>query len=241
MCNWFKKDPKPIGNKFNLSGYNLIFSEYFNNYGIIDWSKWTNTYPGGQDQKELTKWVKENVTSGYDGLKLITTKGNGVNLCGQICSYPFLNVKYGYISVVAKVPPKGYFYFPAIWMYNLQTGWLPELDIVELAGGASDQLWFTHHWNNNGNPASEGTQLKWYKTDFSQNFHEYSIEWTVDRITWYVDKMPYYTTTNNIPQDELFLICGIQSGGVEGDFKHLFTDSESGGQMIIKSVEIWQK
>jgi len=236
MC-FFKKNPKPIGEQFNYSGYHKVFSENFTT--PIDWNKWTWEYPGGQDQKEKTKWVQECTVQDSNGLHLIAKKGDGVNLCGQLCSFKFLETLYGYITFTAKMPPNGLLYFPALWGYN-KMGWQPEIDIVELAGGQSNELWFTYHWDNNGSDVAVGTHLKWEKTNFDQGFHEYAVEWTPSYITWYVDKMPYYKISENIPTVPIFWIMGIQAG-YGPPFTHLFTDSESGKSVDIKLFEIWQK
>ncbi len=236
MCI-FKRNPKPIGPSVNLNGYNQVFVEDFLN--PIDWNKWTWLYPGGQDQKVNVKWVKESIEQHDDGVHLIAKKGDGVDLCGQLCSFQFLETLYGYISFTAKMPPKGLLYFPALWGYN-KLGWQPEIDIVELAGGQSNQLWFTHHWDNNGNDNSEGINLTWQKTNFDEGFHEFSVLWDTDRLTWYVDKLPFYTTTNHIPNVPIFWVMNIQAG-YGPPFTHLYTDSESGQRMIVKKMEIWQK
>jgi beta-glucanase (GH16 family) len=150
-----------------------------------------------------------------------------------------LNVLYGYISVTAKMPPKGFLYFPAIWMYN-RLGWQPEIDIVELMGSESNEAWFTHHWvGEDGNDKSEGISKK-FRVDLSKDFHEYSVEWTKDKLTWFIDRIPYYSTTNQIPQVELFLICNIQSDG-NPPFTHLYTEDEVPQEMTIKKIEIYQK
>jgi len=224
-----------------LSGYLPTFSENFKSG--IDWGKWTWVYPGDQDQKEKTVWDMECVQPRSDGLALIATRGNKVNVCGQICSHRFLNILYGYISVTTKMPPKGFLYFPAIWMFN-KNGWQPEIDIVELMGFDSKAATFTHHWlGADGNDKSEGKGVN-LPIDLSQGFHNYSVEWTPDRLTWYLDGKKQYETTSNIPQVPLFLVCGIQAGPAgkgQPAFTHLYTASEVPAEMVVKKIEIFQK
>jgi len=136
MC-LFKRNPKPIGPAIDLSGYKRIFLEDFKS--PIDWDLWTHEYPGGQDKKELTRWTSDCVEQWSDGVHLIAKNGNGENLCGQLCTWKFLETKYGYISFTAKMPPKGLLYFPALWGYN-KRGWQPEWDLCELAGSQSNEL-----------------------------------------------------------------------------------------------------
>lgn len=239
MC-FFKRNPKPIGPAFNPKGYKPVFIENFLN--PINWNIWDAAYPGGQNQKEKTIWTKNSVEQWSDGVHLIAKKGDGVNLCGQLCSHKFLETLYGYISFTAKMPPKGLLYFPALWGYN-KNGWQPEIDVVELAGGESNELWFTHHYvlpPDVLTDHSKGINRKWEKIDFSKGFHEFSVEWTPDKLTWYVDGFPYFEATENIPSLPIFWVMGIQAG-YGPPFTHLFTEQESGQRMIVRRFEVWQK
>jgi len=86
-------------------------------------------------------------------------------------------------------------------------------------------------------------EYNWFfkgKEDFSLDFHDYAIDWKPDRITWYIDGFPVWTATAKIPNEKVFLVCGIQAGGKEGPFSHLFTPDESGAEGIIKFIEGWQ-
>lgn len=233
--SWFCKPPvvfNPLKN-----GYKLI-KQYDFRVSLINWNQWTWLYPGGQDHKDVTYWVKECVVDSPNGLRLIAKQGQGVNNCGQICSND--DILYGYFSITAKIPPKGILYFPAIWMYN-RLGWQPEIDIMEAASETSKQICFTHHWvGNNGQDVAEGF-TKSFAYDLSLAFHEYSVEWTPTKLTWFVDGIQCFTTTNNIPQIAQFLICCVQSGGIEGGCKHLYTANEVPAEMIVRKIEIYQK
>jgi beta-glucanase (GH16 family) len=242
MCiPWCKKDPRPIASKLDLTGYDLIHRDEFDKTPI-DWTKWTHTLPGGQDQKNITKWVPENVIQDSEGVHLIATSGGPVNLCGQLTTYPFLETLYGYTYFVAKMPPNGLLYWPALWGYNLK-GWQPEIDIVELVGEKSNELWFTHHYLLPPDLVTDhavGTRLLFPKTNFDQGFHEYGILWEPNRLTWYVDKMPYFTTTENIPNVPLFWLMSIGVGGY-APYTYLIKPEEEGKGMTIKNWGIWQK
>lgn len=264
MCFWKPKPippPAPVPYNPLEHGYKLTFAEDF--VQPIDWDKWTPNYPGEQDQKGLTKFVKECVYQDLQGLHLVARMGDKINLCGQICSWKFLEILYGYIRIRAKIPPKGFLYFFALWLYN-RKGWFPELDIIEANGGDSTTVSFTHIWGNDGTYDPEKfyypddknlnhliycdieglcKEYNWFfkgKEDFSLDFHDYAVDWRPDKITWYIDGFPVWTATANIPNEPIFLVCGIQAGGVEGPFNHLFTPEESGAEGIIKLIEVWQ-
>jgi hypothetical protein len=240
MC--FKKNPKPIGGILDLAGYELKFLENFGGNAPVDWSRWTHAYPGGQDRKELTRWSRSACVPSLEGLRLMAYRGQGENICGQLCSWQFMETLYGYIEWSAKMPPKGFLYFPALWGYN-KRGHQPEPDCVELAGAESNELWFTYHYVIPPDLLTDhavGTHLLFPKTDFSKGFHTYGLLWEMDRLTWYVDRKPYFTTTEYIPSVPVFWVMGIQAGGKEGMFKHLFSPEESGQFMTLANIKIYQ-
>jgi len=207
-------------------------------WGELDWREpWS--FPDNT-RKGNTIWKKECVEQKFDGLHLIAYRKGNNNECGMISSHRCMELQYGFIEVSCKMPPNGFLYFPAIWMYN-KLGWQPEIDIVELMGPDSKSAAMTHHWvGPDGNDVSEG-YTKHFDFDLSLDFHKYAVEWTKTKLTWYIDRIAYYSTENNIPDVPLFLICNIQSGGIEGAFNHLFAKHEVPTSMIVNEIKIWTK
>jgi len=232
-----KKDPKPIGDNIEilLKNYHIVFQDILT---PIDWNKWDWREPWSGDQptqKENTMWVKENTIQEDRGVCLQATREGDLNYCGMISSHKFLEWKYGYVEVSAKIPPEGFKYWFAIWMYD-KNGWLPEVDILEMMKETSQSLSFTHHWLKNGVHESDGNTFKW-KQDFSNDFHRYGLLWESDKLVWYVDGLPYYECTSNIPDVPLFLICNIQSQ----EFKRLFLPNEIPMCGLVDRITLWQK
>jgi beta-glucanase (GH16 family) len=242
MC-FFKPKPKPPAPILfdpATSGYALAFREDWKNG--IDWNKWDHTLAYGQDQKGVTKWTRECVVLKEDGVHLIAKRGVGINLCGQITTWKFLDIIPGdYVSFVAKVPPGGFLYFAALWAHN-KFGWQPEWDFLEMTGKTSKFASFTHHAIAPDGVTNIPEGITWESpVDLSLDFHTYSGLWLPDRLIWHVDGVQRYVTTNNTPTIPMYLLCGIQSGGPEGGYEHLFTPEESGAEMIIGPIEIWKK
>jgi beta-glucanase (GH16 family) len=235
-------------NRLPISGYKLVYKENFSK--PIDWNKWDWREPWSgiaDTYKNMVFWRKSCVVQKSDGIHLIAdTEVLGTakyDKCGLISSHKHLNILYGYISVVAKVPAGGFLYFPAIWLYD-KNGWLPEIDIIELIGFDSTSIRFTHHWlREDSQHKSEGCTLN-SRVDYSKEFHNYAVEWTPNRLAWFIDGIEYYSTTNYIPNVPLFLICNIQAGAdYEGwaAFTHVFTKDEVPAEMIIKEIKVYQK
>ncbi len=70
-----------------------------------------------------------------------------------------------------------------------------EIDI-EFLGKDTTKVQFNYYTNGVGNHE----YVYNLGFDASQGFHQYGFYWDRGSITWYVDKKPVYTATNNIPQ-----------------------------------------
>ena len=108
-------------------------------------------------------------------------------------------VKFGRIEIRAKLP-KGKGIWPAIWMLpqnSVYGGWPKsgEIDIMELVGHEPNKVYGTVHFGPG--PASiqfsRGYTLA--ATDFSNDFHVFSIVWDSNFIQWLVDGHLYASFT----------------------------------------------
>ena len=247
FIEWFlrlfrKPQPTPQPVLFDpiKQGYTLKYYWDFVN-SIFHWGEWDWREPWSlpnDTTKGITKWDKSCVTQHGEGLHLFVFLYGGWNECGMICGHPSFRVQpNSCVSVTAKVAPKGFLYFCAPgWLYGNHE---QEIDIAEFMGKESDEVCFTHHWKDTTHQA-EGITWK-SPVDLSLDFHTYMVEWTPTRLTWFIDGIQRYTTTNNIPTEEMYFISNIQSGGVEGAFNHLFTKDEVPMSMIIREVRVWQR
>jgi beta-glucanase (GH16 family) len=132
---------------------------------------------------------------------------------------------YGRIEVKAKLP-QGKGTWPAIWMLSTDWkygGWPEsgEIDIMEHVGydpGVIHGTIHTEAYNHMKQTQKEG---KITITDCQDNFHLYTIEWTKDKIDFFVDDQLYHTVTRDPedaykewPFDQRFhLIMNIAVGG----------------------------
>ncbi len=109
------------------------------------------------------------------------------------------DVRYGRIEARMKLP-KGQGLWPAFWMLPTNSpygGWASsgEIDIMESVNQMNrihGTLHFGSPWPNN---TSAGGTLQ-DGTDFSQDFHIYSVDWNPDSFSWSVDGQVYRTVTS---------------------------------------------
>jgi beta-glucanase (GH16 family) len=124
---------------------------------------------------------------------------------------------YGWIEVRAKLPSTQGIW-PAHWMLGEsfpQIGWprCGEIDIMESLGHDPDTVYFSRHW---GDPyVHRGTSFS--GPDFSQDFHTFSIRWTTDEMSWYVDGALRYSTSitdaGEVFRRPFYLILNTAVGG----------------------------
>ena len=132
--------------------------------------------------------------------------------------------QYGYIEVRAKLP-RGVGTWPAIWMLPEESrygGWPKsgEIDIMEHVGYDPGRVHGTVHTEAFNHTV--GTQQAGQKSvpDFSDAFHTYAIEWTEEKIDFFIDGAKYFAFENSgkgpqdWPFDQAFhLILNIAVGG----------------------------
>lgn len=102
--------------------------------------------------------------------------------------------QYGVYEIRMKAPP-GRGTWPAFWLNPQDQTWPPEIDVVEIVnngdGGTRRSFHFLHGvgTKNAAVRTSKLDKLKSYVpgTDFAEQFHVFSVEWTPDSVRHYVD------------------------------------------------------
>jgi len=158
---------------------------------------------------------------------------------------------YGRIEVRAKLP-KGKGTWPAIWM--LSTDWIyggwpasGEIDIMEHVGYDPGVIHGTIHTEKYNHIKQTQKEGKITIADVMDQFHVYAIDWTKDKIDFFVDDSLYHSVTrdpqddfNGWPFDQKFhLIMNIAVGGNWGG-KEGIDDSIWPQRMEIDYVRIYQ-
>lgn len=193
-----------------LQGYNLVWHDEFDKGTELNPEDWTHeVWPKGQVNNELQAYVNgehngKRVTQIKDGKLLITAFKDGNDVySGRVYANVNTGWQYGYFEAKIKLP-KGKGTWPAFWMMpannNYSTNPWPncgEIDIMEEVGVVPNEVSSTIHckrYNNGGTPKEHrainiGTA--------ESEFHIYSMEWTADHMTFYVDRKELFTYDND--------------------------------------------
>jgi len=218
---------------------NLIWSDEFNYTGQPDTTKWNydlgdgcpNVCGWGNDELEFYTKDKKNVRVVNGSLIIEAHKdslGGKSYTSTRIVSKYKGDWLYGRIEVRAKLP-RGKGTWPAIWMLSTDWkygGWPAsgEIDIMEHVGydpGVIHGTIHTESYNHHKKTQKEG---KITISDAQDKFHIYAIDWTENRIDFYVDDQRYHSvlkeandTFKEWPFDQRFhLIMNIAVGGFWG-------------------------
>ncbi len=238
-----------------------IWADEFDYNGFPDSTKWgydvgdgcPNLCGWGNNEKQYyTSERKENVRVENGKLIIQAHKEDfetRVYTSTKLISKNKGDWKYGRIEISAKLP-SGVGTWPAIWM--LPTDWeyggwpkSGEIDIMEHVGYNPDSVFGTVHtyaFNH-----MEGTQKGGALPilDAEKEFHLYAIEWTEDKIDFFIDDQMYFTfenerkTFSEYPFDKRFyLILNLAVGGNWGGREGI-DDSIFPQQMEIDYVRVY--
>ena len=205
--------------------YELVWSDEFNgNY--LDTNTWNyeiGTGSWGWGNNEQQYYTDRNIKVSNGTMKITAKRedyGGMKYTSSRITTKNKKNFKYGKIEARIKMPKfKGV--WPAFWMLGANqdsVGWpkCGEIDIVE-AINDENLVYGTLHWfhdpgNNNADSGSSVAVAN--RTEY----HVYGVEWTADKLRWYVDGKVYRTmdVSNDSFSEvrkEYFVIFNMAIGG----------------------------
>jgi beta-glucanase (GH16 family) len=120
---------------------------------------------------------------------------------------------YGFFEIRAKIPA-GQGLWPAFWMLPSSHDSLPEIDIMEVLGHAPTLLELhLHRRDKNGEKRSAAKTVA--TKDLSNGWHVYGVDWSPDRIVWYLDGQEVwrFSERETIPNEPMYLLINLAVGG----------------------------
>ncbi len=178
-------------------GYQLVWHDEFDEGTELNAADWTHEVQKDHwVNNELQNYVNHTTPKGRyvteisgGHLQIHCFKEDGKIYSGRVYAKVKEGWKYGYIEASIKLP-KGKGTWPAFWMMPVNFKSWPadgEIDIMEEVGYHPDYVSSSLHAN--AHVHSNGTQVthEMYCKGAEGEFHTYSIEWTAQNITTYVD------------------------------------------------------
>ncbi|MFT3902761.1 MAG: glycoside hydrolase family 16 protein [Niabella sp.] len=211
--NWPKPEgEQSVGNETYRVGdalssvdlFKLVWADEFNTNGMINADNWT--YEKGFVRNEEIQYYTENRAENckvQDGFLVITGRkesaavatptafSDGTYTSASIITNKKQSWQYGRFEIRAKVPA-GKGPWPAFWAkgdnQNTGQGWprCGEIDIMEYAAKGPEMI----HNAIYGESSSDVKQVtKKIATDYSKEFHVYSLDWNADRLVFAIDNI----------------------------------------------------
>ncbi len=199
----------------------------------------------GNNEKQIYDEDNLNLKDGF--LTITAKKEGGTYTSARLNTKGKMEFQYGRIEVRAQLAiAKGL--WPAFWMLgsNIDTAGWPlsgEIDILEYVGREPETIFTTLHTaDSHGN--SKNTR-KDRVEGIEEGFHTYAVDWTKDKMDFYIDDTLFYTfvpenkTVEVWPFDQPFYILinlavGGNFGGAEVD------DTALPSEYIIDYVRVYQ-
>lgn len=180
----------------------------------------------GSEEGEEDDWAEDNGDEDSDFVPYTT----GV-------ATPYRSFSPGYIEGRIRIPPTVEGFWPAFWL-TPDDAWPPEIDIFEFFGSDSCAYMNYHFRNSDGDIEDE--QESYCGTDFSDDFHEFSVDWREDQIVWYIDgeEQYRYEEEEYISTTEMRLILNF---GVDASFIGEPSSDDLPAYMEIDWVRVWER
>jgi len=244
------------------SDRNLVWVDEFEQSGMPDSAKWNydlgdgcpNLCGWGNNEAQIYTKQRENARV-ENGCLIIEARKDSMD--GRAFTSARLVTKmkgdwlYGRIEVKAKLP-RGKGTWPAIWM--LSTDWKygswpasGEIDIMEHVGYDPGVIHGTIHTKSYNHISQTQKEGKVTIADAQDEFHTYAIQWTTNKMEFFVDDKKYHVvnkgatdTFKEWPFDQRFhLILNIAVGGNWGG-KESIDDLIWPQQMEVDWVRVYQ-
>jgi beta-glucanase (GH16 family) len=196
-------------------GWVLTFHDEFDG-DKLDTTKWNDQYWHGRthSNNEQQYYAPDGYEVSKGRLRFKGEKrsmGGKTYTSGMITSLDHFSQKYGLFEIRAKFP-KGKGYWPAFWLLPITREWPPEIDVLEILGHEPEKVYFTTHWRDAAGK-HQGKGFNYTGSDFSADYHTFSVEWKPGEVIWYVDDVERARSTAGVPDEPMYVIANLAVGG----------------------------
>jgi beta-glucanase (GH16 family) len=185
----------------------LIWSDEFDTGSSLDSAVWSyDLGASGWGNNELQEYTNrpENVRIEGGNLVITVQESGGNFTSARVRTQDKLTFKYGTVEARIKIPDLADGLWPAFWTLGnsfSQVGWpsCGELDVMEMGSSSAitanvinRRVGSAAHWENNGQGSTYSHFLD-TSSDLDDGFHIFSMDWTPERITTYIDGKQIWT------------------------------------------------
>lgn len=205
---------QPVGQP---SGWSLTFSDEFSDERLNTWKWlpwypdnefWNKTEPGGHLSNTNEPEAYDPSALSFSGSIMTMTMRNESIVSGlpytsgMVCSAPRFAQTYGWFEARMRLPGDRQSW-PAFWLYPLDSGWPPEIDIMENFSSVDTIScgYIAPGEPNDHTDVSVSDVTEW---------HTYACRWEAGRIRWYVDGSVVKDYQNaNVAAKEMQVHCNL--------------------------------
>lgn len=192
----FSQNEQAVGTK------KLVWADEFDYTGLPDPSKW-GYEEGLVRNHEAQHYTRERINNARVADGVLTITAHKENFEGAAYTSASINTKglfeftYGRIEVRAKLP-EGRGTWPAIWTLGAnmdEVGWpaCGEIDIMEFVGFEPGKVYANVHTGDYNHTKGTGRGGSIIADRPFADFHIYAVEWSADRMDFYMDDHQYFT------------------------------------------------
>ena len=196
-----------------IPGWRMVWNEEFSG-PILDPATWTAENLAWPYNSELEFYLpgQATVQGGILNIKAERRNYGGRNyVSARIDTSGKFSQQYGRFEARMKLP-FGQGYWPAFWLLPASEAWPPEIDIMEQIGSQPNTILMTQHWGTVSNVMSWGGTYT--GPNYTADYHQFAVEWSPQRIDWFIDGVQRFSTTSNVPQEPMYIILNLAIGGI---------------------------
>jgi beta-glucanase (GH16 family) len=261
-----------LGTSVSAADWKLVWSDEFDGDGAPDPSKWTyeEGFVRNREAQYYTRGRAENARVAGGVLVIEARRERFANAryaagatrwpaSQEFAAYTSASLttegkaawRHPRVEVRAKLPA-GRGTWPAIWMLGTShaaAGWpaCGEIDIMEHVGFDPGVIHANIHTRKYNHAAKSGKGDKIVVPRVSEDFHVYAVEWSEERMDFFVDGKKYFTYENEKSgpdawsyDEPFYLILNIAIGGAWGGQKGI-DDAIFPQRMEVDFVRVYER
>jgi len=195
----------------NFTGCRPTFADDFN-FWWLDPYQWNVKYNSGRNELQYYAPDAFQVSGGLLRITAEPRPQQGYAYSsGIITTKNIFAQKYGYFEMRAQLPA-GQGLWPAFWLLHSGPAGGDEIDIMEMLGHDPNTIYVSNHWHDEANQLQGQTQPV-TSADFSSGLHTFGLNWTPDKLAWYVDGVKQAESTDHVPAGPMFILANLAVGG----------------------------